>query len=95
VDSLNYDERLLGILYTASGNQVLVESIRGLWQRCRAYKIRGAQRARDMSDRSLWSFQPRLVAAAQNRDGESAAKITHESLISAMDRIGETFAAKP
>jgi DNA-binding GntR family transcriptional regulator len=95
VDSLNYDERLLGILYTASGNQVLVESIRGLWQRCRAYKIRGAQRARDMSDRSLWSFQPRLVAAAQHRDGESAAKITHESLISAMDRIGETFAAKP
>jgi DNA-binding GntR family transcriptional regulator len=94
VDSLNYDERLLGILYTASGNQVLVESIRGLWQRCRAYKIRGAQRARDTSDRSLWSFQPRLVAAAQNRDGASAAKITHESLVSAMDRIGETFAAK-
>ena len=95
VDALNGDERLLGILYTASGNQVLVESIRGLWQRCRAYKIRGAQRAREMSDRSLWSFQPRLVAAAQNRDGGLAAEITHESLVSAMDRIGETFAAQP
>jgi DNA-binding GntR family transcriptional regulator len=94
VDTLNYDEKILGILYTASGNHVLVESIRGLWQHCRAYKIRGAQRAREMSDRSLWSFQPRIVAAAQNRDGASAAKITHESLLSAMERIGSTFAAE-
>jgi DNA-binding GntR family transcriptional regulator len=95
VGSLDYDEKLLGVLYAASGNQVLVESIRGLWQRCRAYKIRGAQRARDMSDRSLWSFQPRLVAAAQNRDGEAAARITQESMVSATERIRETFAAKP
>jgi DNA-binding GntR family transcriptional regulator len=93
IDALDHDEELLGILYTASGNQVLVESIRGLWQRCRAYKIRGAQRALDMSDRSLWSFQPRIAAAAQNRDGALAAEITHESMRSAMDRIGTTFAA--
>jgi DNA-binding GntR family transcriptional regulator len=94
VDTLNLDEQLLGILYTASGNQVLVESIRGLWQRCRAYKIRGAQRAHEMSDHSLWDFQPRIVAAAQSRDGALAAKITHESMLSAMDRIGATFAAE-
>ena len=93
VDALNYDEKMLGVLYTASGNPVLVESIRGLWQRCRAYKIRGAQRARDMSDRTLWSFQPQIVAAAQDRDGAAAAKITHESMLSAMERIGATFAA--
>jgi DNA-binding GntR family transcriptional regulator len=92
--ALNHDEKLLGILYTASGNQVLVESIRGLWQRCRAYKIRGARRAFDLSDRSLWSFQPRLVAAAEERDGATAARITAESMRSAMDRIGATFAAE-
>lgn len=92
---LDHDEKILGILYTASGNQVLVDAIRGLWQRCRAYKIRGAQRAREMADRSLWSFQPRIVAAARDRDGTAAARITHESMVSAMDRIGETFAATP
>ena len=94
VDCLDHDEKILGILYTASGNQVLVDSIRGLWQRCRAYKIRGAQRARDMSDRSLWSFQPRIIAAARAHDGESTAEITRESLLSALERIGDTFAAE-
>jgi DNA-binding GntR family transcriptional regulator len=92
VESLDLDEALLAVLYTAAGNPVLLESIRGLWQRCRAYKIRGAQRARELSDASLWSFQPRLVAAARVHDGEAAAAITRESMDSAMDRIRETFA---
>jgi DNA-binding GntR family transcriptional regulator len=95
VDTLDLDEKILGVLYGASGNRVLVESIRGLWQRCRAYKIRGAHRARELSDRSLWSFQPRIVAAARSRDGAAAAKITRKSLFSAMDRIGATFAETP
>jgi DNA-binding GntR family transcriptional regulator len=92
VESLDLDEALLTVLYTASGNPVLLESIRGLWQRCRAYKIRGAQRAQDLSDHSLWSFQPRLVDAARHHDGDAAAAITRESMLSAMDRIGATFA---
>jgi DNA-binding GntR family transcriptional regulator len=91
VDALNLDERILGILYSASGNQVLVDSIRGLWQRCRAYKIRGARRAREMADPSLWSFQPRIIAAARERDGDGAAAITRDSMLSALERIGETF----
>jgi DNA-binding GntR family transcriptional regulator len=95
VDALNYDEEMLSILYTAAGNHVLLESIRGLWQRCRAYKIRGARRARETSERTLWSFQPRLVAAAQERDGALAATITRESLRYSMDTIGTTFAAAP
>lgn len=93
VAALNYDEALLTVLYAAGGNPVLLDSIKGLWQRCRAYKIRGAQRASDLSDRSLWSFQARIVAAARQRDGESAADITRESMLSALDRIGATFAA--
>jgi DNA-binding GntR family transcriptional regulator len=92
VESINLDEALLAILYAASGNPVLVECIRGLWQRCRAYKIRGAQRARDLSDGSLWTFQPRIAAAACDHDGDAAAAITRESMASAMDRIGATFA---
>src|SRR5690242_5656423 len=83
VESLDLDEALLTVLYTAAGNPVLLESIRGLWQRCRAYKIRGAQRARELSDGSLWSFQPRIVAAVRDRDGDAAAAITRESMDSA------------
>jgi DNA-binding GntR family transcriptional regulator len=93
VESLNLDEALLTVLYGAAGNPVLLESIRGLWQRCRGYKIRGAQRAYETSDNSLWSFQPRIVAAACERDGDTAAEITRESMLSALDRIGDTFAA--
>ena len=59
VDALNQDEALLTILYSAGGNPVLLEMIRGLWQRCRPYKILGARRAMESSDESLWSFQPR------------------------------------
>lgn len=91
VECLNLDEALLTVLYTAGGNSVLLDSIRGLWQRCRAYKIRGAQRARDLSDVSLWSFQLPLVAAAQQRDQRAAAEITRDSMLSAMDRISATF----
>jgi DNA-binding GntR family transcriptional regulator len=94
IDALNYDEEMLGILYAASANAVLLDSIRGLWQRCRAYKIRGAQRARTLSERRLWSFQPRIVAAAEARDGALVAKVTRESLRHAMNTIGTTFAAE-
>ena len=92
VEALNLDEDMLGVLYAASGNHVLLDNIRGLWQQCRAYKIRGAQRARALSERRLWSFQPRLVAAAQARDGAQVAKITRESLRHAMNTISTTFA---
>lgn len=91
VAALDLDEALLSVLYAAAGNPVLLDSIRGLWQRCRAYKIRGAQRARDLSDHSLWSFQPRIVEAARQGDGDAAAAITRESMMSAMGRIGATF----
>jgi DNA-binding GntR family transcriptional regulator len=94
VEALNFDEEMLAILYAASGNHVLVDSIRGLWQRCRAYKIRGAQRALALSDRRLWSFQPRIVAAARDRDGALVAKITRKSLRHAMNTVGTTFATE-
>ena len=93
VDALNHDEALLTVLYTAGGNPVLLDMIRGLWQRCRPYKILGARRALEASDATLWSFQPRIVEAARNHDGDAAAEITRESLLSAQDRIRATLDA--
>jgi DNA-binding GntR family transcriptional regulator len=93
VDALNHDEALLTILYTAGGNPVLMDVIRGLWQRCRPYKILGARRALESSDATLWSFQPRIVAAARSHDGSAAAEITRESLLSAQARIRATLDA--
>ena len=93
VDALNHDEALLTVLYTAGGNPVLLDVIRGLWQRCRPYKIFGARRALEASDATLWSFQPRIVEAARNHDGDAAAEITRKSLLSAQDRIRATLDA--
>ena len=93
VDALNHDEALLTILYTAGGNPVLMDMIRGLWQRCRPYKILGARRALESSDATLWSFQPRIVAAARSRAGSAAAEITRESLLSTQARIRATLDA--
>ncbi len=93
VDALNHDEALLTILYSAGGNPVLLEMIRGLWQRCRPYKILGARRALDSSDGRLWSFQPLIVDAARHHDRRATATITRESLLSAKARIEETLDA--
>lgn len=91
VDALNHDEALLATLYAAGGNPVLLGMIRGLWQRCRPYKIVGARRALESSDGTLWSFQPRIVAAAREHDAAAAAAVTRESLLSAQARIEETL----
>lgn len=92
VRALNLDEELLEVIYRAADNPVLLETISSLWQRCRPYKIVGAQRAKDLSDNSLWSFQPRIVEAACRRDGEVAAVITRQAMDSALDRIRSTLA---
>jgi len=92
VDALNHDEALLTILYAAAGNPVLLDMIRGLWQRCRPYKILGARRALESPDGStLWTFQPRIVEAARSHDGAAAAALTRESLRSARARIEQTL----
>jgi DNA-binding GntR family transcriptional regulator len=93
VAALNHDEALLTILYSGGGNPVLLDMIRGLWQRCRPYKILGARRALESNDSTLWSFQPRIVDAARHRDRRATATITRESLLSAKARIEETLNA--
>ncbi|MFC9363666.1 GntR family transcriptional regulator [Rhodococcus sp. NPDC057014] len=92
---LDHDEALLSILYEAAANPVLLQTIRNLWNHCRAYKIVGAQGSLDSGgDDPLWRFQERLVAAARDRSGESAAAVNEESLLDATDRIKALLATE-
>jgi DNA-binding GntR family transcriptional regulator len=92
---LDHDEALLSILYRASGNPVLLEMIRTLWYRCRAYKIVGAQGTLDSAgDDSLWRYQRELIAAAQGRDATAAAAVNDQSLVNATDRIRALLVAQ-
>jgi DNA-binding GntR family transcriptional regulator len=92
---LDHDEALLTILYRASGNPVLLEMIRTLWYRCRAYKIVGAQGTLDSAgDDSLWRYQRELIAAAQGRDATAAAAVNDQSLVNATDRIRALLVAQ-
>ncbi|MFC9837694.1 GntR family transcriptional regulator [Rhodococcus sp. NPDC127530] len=92
---LDHDEALLTILYEAAANPVLVDSIRNLWQHCRAYKIVGAQGTLDTpGDDSLWRYQERLVEAARKGDADDAAAVNNESLINATSRIRVQLAAQ-
>lgn len=85
---LDHDEAMLAVLYEASGNPVLLQMIRALWQRCRAYKIVGAQGSLDTGkDDSLWRYQQDLVAAARNADPVAAAAVNEASLLDASERI--------
>ena len=95
VDLLDHDEALLTILYTASGNPVLVNMIRTLWQHCRAYKIVGAQGPLDAEGAgSLWRYQSDLVAAARKQDGAAALSVSEASLENATQRIRALLAAQ-
>ncbi|MFJ8106051.1 GntR family transcriptional regulator [Streptomyces sp. NPDC096132] len=88
VPYLDHDEALLTILYEAAGNPVLVNTVRTLWQHCRAYKIVGARASLDTpGDDTLWRYQELLLKAAQAQDAEAAAAINTESLANATDRI--------
>ena len=92
---LDHDAALLTILYNAAGNPVLLEVIRTLWYRCRAYKIVGAQGTLDSAGHdSLWGYQQDLIAAARNNDAAAAAAVNEESLVNATDRIRALLAAQ-
>jgi DNA-binding GntR family transcriptional regulator len=88
IDLLDHDEAMLAILYQAAGNPVLLQTIRSLWQQCRAYKIVGAQGSLDTpGDDSLWRYQQNLVTAARNSDPDAGAAVNQASLLNASERI--------
>jgi DNA-binding GntR family transcriptional regulator len=95
VDLLDHDEAVLATLYTASGNPVLVNMIKTLWQHCRAYKIVGVQGTLDAEGAdSLWRYQKDLVAAAREHDGAAALSVSDASLDNATQRIRALLAAR-
>ena len=95
VDLLDHDEALLTILYASSGNPVLINMIRTLWQHCRAYKIVGAQGTLDAEDAdSLWRYQKDLIAAARKQDAAAAQSVSDTSLDNATQRIRALLAAQ-
>jgi DNA-binding GntR family transcriptional regulator len=87
-EALDQDEELLSVLYAAGGNPVLVGLVEDLWQRCRGFKLLGADAADSLQpDQGAWSTQPRLIAAVEARDVGAAVAVTRESLEVSQRRI--------
>lgn len=88
VPFLDADERFLDVLYEAAGNPVLLDTIHGLWQRCRSYKIVGVTRELEGGDPEiLLALQGDLLQAAIDRDSASARGLTAASIDAATARI--------
>lgn len=88
VEYLDLDEELLGLVYARSGNEVLLESIRGMWRRCRSYKIVGVRRELESGKSSvLLTYQGGLIEAVAAGDVERAGRITADSIDAAIERI--------
>lgn len=86
-EALDYDEQVIGALYAASGNSVLMSTIEMLWRQCRPYKVIGAEEAIEQGDESLWEPQPALIEAVKAGDVDGAREITDRSLASARRRL--------
>jgi len=87
-EALDRDEQLLSVLYAAGGNPVLLGLVEDLWQRCRAFKLLGADAVDSLRpDEGAWSTQRRLLGAVEARDVDAAVAVTRESLESAQRRI--------
>lgn len=87
-DFVDHDEQLLTVLYSGAGNQVLLDTIRALWTRCRSYKVVGLQRAIDSAESAgLLVFQEALIQSVQAHDSEVAAQTIDASLRTATVRI--------
>jgi DNA-binding GntR family transcriptional regulator len=95
-EHLRHDEALLTILYEASGNPVLVSSIRNLWLQCRAYKTVGIKAIFDSSKANewLWRYQRDLVEAARTHDPDAAVAASEASLDVAAEDVRLRLAAK-
>lgn len=86
-DALDCDEEIIGTVYDAADNGVLMSMIETLWTQCRPYKVLGAQEAIDQGDGSLWEPQPALIEAVKRGDAGQARAITESSLLSARRRL--------
>ncbi len=91
-EALRRDEQLLATLYAAGGNKVALEIIRGLWDRCRPYKVLWASTSEFRGGVRIWHYKPDLIDAARRNDGEAAEGIlrtSYEEAKGALRRIIE------
>jgi DNA-binding GntR family transcriptional regulator len=87
-EALDLDEQLLSVLYAAGGNPVLLGLVEDLWQRCRAFKLLGADAVGSRHPESgAWSTQRRLLDAVEAHDVDAAVAVTRESLESSQRRV--------
>ncbi|MFV0434915.1 MAG: GntR family transcriptional regulator [Leucobacter sp.] len=85
---IDRDEEALEQIYQASGNPVLIDTIRVLWSRCRPFKIAGVRAQLEAGDTGpLLVHQLSLIDALERGDAPAAAEITAESLDAAIERI--------
>lgn len=84
---LDRDEEFLLELYTAAENAVLVETIRGLWRRCRSFKLFGVRGESSSDATLLLGYQDDLIAAVAQSNGEIAAQVVTASIERATEAI--------
>lgn len=90
-EALRRDELLLGALYSASGNDILVRIVRGLWETCRPYKVVWASQTSGQDDLAPWHFEPDLITAVEEQDAGRAERIVREVYENAKSTIRETL----
>lgn len=85
---LDRDEDILELIYAAADNDVLIDTIRTFWHRCRPVKIVGARHELDRDETEpLRVYQRRLIDAVVAGDVEAACETTAESITAAAARI--------
>ncbi|MDF3313111.1 GntR family transcriptional regulator [Rhodococcus koreensis] len=85
--AVRLDEELLDTLYTASGNVVLRDIIRGLWDKTRPYKVLWVSDGAQRGDLAIWHYKPELIAAVRANDGIEAEAIVRGSYVQARNSL--------
>ncbi len=97
-EALRHDEQLLATLYAAGENEVAFDIIRGLWDRCRPYKVLWASASEFRGGVRIWRYKPDLIDAARRNDGDTAERIlrtSYEDAKAALRRLIERDGKPP
>ncbi|WP_081314306.1 GntR family transcriptional regulator [Rhodococcus pyridinivorans] len=78
VEAVAQDEHFLTALYEASGNHLLVNTIRGLWDTCRPYKNLWVTNAIERG-MATWTHLSPLLEAAEQHDATAAFAVLEQT----------------
>lgn len=82
VEAVLEGEEILGALYDASGNDILADLVRQMWDRCRPYKSLWVSNAVDQG-LSSWDHIPDTIEAVSRNDSHQAFRILERTYIDA------------